>query len=230
MKGIVRKAVASACLGGVAATLTGCAWYRDTVDPCYPERYNAEARRVTHQVFDAQAHNGHVLDQTVWNHHFERDDKGAATDKLSVGGQQKLNYLIRRRPAPDAKVYLQTANDIGGDVEKLAAVRQELDARRAQAIQRYLAAQSVGRTHQVGWDVAVHDAPEVGMDSLSAGGVTGPVNITGYFPRYQGSFTGAGTAGQAGMTGGGQGGVTVGGNANSGASGGGSSSAPSQPQ
>ena len=39
--------------------------------------------------------NGHVLDQGVYDEHFE-----AGTDKLTPGGQEHLKYLARRRPQP----------------------------------------------------------------------------------------------------------------------------------
>ena len=55
----------------------------------------------------AQVHNGHVLDQTVWNSHFE-----PGTDHLTAGGLAHLDYLARRRPAPDTTVFLEVAKDV----------------------------------------------------------------------------------------------------------------------
>ena len=172
MNGFIRNTVAGLCLGTSAIAIVGCARYRDAVDTCYPDRFNFEARQTVHQIFDTQAFNGHVLDQTIWNYQFEKDEKGNATDKLTVDGQNRLNYLIRRRPGADPKVYLQTAHDIASG-DQVAATRSELDGRRVQAIQRHLNAQSAGRTNSVAWDVAVHDPAEVGLPSPTQGAAYG---------------------------------------------------------
>ena len=164
MNGFIRTAAAGLCLGTSAIAIVGCARYRDAVDPCYPDRFNYEARQTVHQAFDTQAFNGHVLDQTIWNYQFEKDEKGNPTDKLSLDGQNRLSYMIRRRPVADPKVYLQTANDVVSS-DQFASVRSELDGRRVQAIQRYLNSHSAGRTTSVAWDVAIHDPSEVGLPS-----------------------------------------------------------------
>ena len=71
--------------------LAGCATYREVVDPCWPERYSSMARQSVNEATNAQAFNGHVLDQTVWNYHFEE-----GTDKLRRSGQLLLDRLARR--------------------------------------------------------------------------------------------------------------------------------------
>ena len=63
--------------------------------------------------FQPQVENGHILDQTLWNTHFEY-----GTDKLNGAGMDKLDQLARRRPPPDPLLFLQTARDIGYDAEK----------------------------------------------------------------------------------------------------------------
>jgi hypothetical protein len=215
MNGFLRKTVSALCLGsGAAAVLgsVGCAGYRDVVDPCYPERYNIEARQVINQTFDTQAHNGHVLDQTFWNYDFERDDRNQPTDRLNALGIDKVRYIVRRRPIPDGKVYLQTANDVHvpqAEIETMPSKRQELDARRIQTIQRFLAAQMVGRNQPVTWDICVHDATEVGQPSSVAGGALGAVNVVGSYPKWQGSFHGS-LSGASGSTGAATGGPTTG--------------------
>src|SRR5438552_7180041 len=109
MNGFVKATVAGLCLG-TGFTLVGCSEYRQVVDPCWPHRYNAEARHSVRETFGAQAHNGHVLDQTVWNYHFEVDPKtGGPTDTLNAAGMEHLHYLARRQPVPDPAIYLQTA-------------------------------------------------------------------------------------------------------------------------
>src|SRR5436190_5624671 len=110
MKGFIPKGVTALCLTSGLALGGGCHDYRDLVDPCYPERYEYAARQEVHGALAPQVNNGHVLDQTLWNYHFE-----AGTDKLTPGGMQHLAYLARRRPAPDCIVYLQTAQDLPYD-------------------------------------------------------------------------------------------------------------------
>src|SRR5947207_405506 len=137
MKGFIKKTVAGCVLGTGLLSLGGCheGSYRDLVDPCWPERYNAQARHTTRDVFDVQAANGHVLDQTVWNYFFEFDPKtGGPTDKLTIGGMEHLKYLARRRPCPDPRIFVQTAQELPGGatvpLDKFASVRAELDGKR----------------------------------------------------------------------------------------------------
>src|SRR2546423_1968474 len=94
--------------------LAGCATYREVVDPCWPERYSSMARQSVNEATNAQAFNGHVLDQTVWNYHFEVDARNEPSARLNAAGIEHLNYLSRRRPTPDAHIFLATAHDIPG--------------------------------------------------------------------------------------------------------------------
>src|SRR5689334_10434362 len=101
MKGLIGKAVAVLGCASALAGMGGCDHYRDVVDPCYPQRYWYQSRENVHAAFAPQVRNGHVLDQTVWNYHFEE-----GTDKLTAGGQAQLNYIARRRPMADPCVFL----------------------------------------------------------------------------------------------------------------------------
>jgi len=159
MKGLIKRATAVTCLGGGLALSWGCGFYHDLVDPCYPARYNAMARDSVNDTFAAQANNGHVLDQTVWNYHFER-----GTAKLTMMGETHLAYLGRRRPAPDPKVFLQTAQDVAYDPAnpaEFAKARAKLDGERTQAVLNYLQAETAGRP--VAFDVTIHDPAETGI-------------------------------------------------------------------
>ena len=78
--------------GGCAACQANASCY----DRCWPERYSNLAQRGVNAAFAPQVLNGHVLDQTVWNHHFE-----TGTDRLTPGGIAVLQYISRRRPEPD---------------------------------------------------------------------------------------------------------------------------------
>jgi hypothetical protein len=195
MKGFITKSVALALVGNGLLGLTGCETYRELVDPCYPERYAFQARQSVQSILAAQTNNGHVLDQTVWNYHFE-----SGTDKLTPAGQQHLTYLARRRPAPDPKVYLQTAHDVSYDPanpDKFANDRTDMDNKRILAVQRYLNAQTAGRPTT--FDIAVHDPSPVGLAATPVGNT-----IQRHYGNFQGAMSpsaGVGTAtGSAGTS------------------------------
>lgn len=169
MKGFISRTAAGACLtAGLVAACVGCCGYADVVDPCYPMRYEYAARKEVCEARYQQVHNGHVLDQTVWNWQFERDEKNynLGTDKLNPAGMDHLLYLIRRRPCPDQCIYLATAQDIPvydpEHPEKFSQDRRDLDAKRIAAIQKYISAQTEGRGltfHVVTHDPAEPDLP-----------------------------------------------------------------------
>jgi hypothetical protein len=127
--------------------------YAGYVDPCWPERYNYVARNEVLAPFAIHATNGTIVDHTLWNYYFD-----AGTDRLNAAGRDRLDYLARRRPAPESKVFLQTSRDLVYDAaapDKFAAARQDLDARRVQAVQQYLSASTAGRP--LTFEVAVID-------------------------------------------------------------------------
>jgi hypothetical protein len=166
MNGIVARCLAVAGLtGAVAASGCGpCIPARDAIDRCWPQRYNHVARKEVVDAFAPQVQNGHILDQTVWNYHFE-----TGTDKLTPGGMMHLDTLSRRRPEPDKYLFLATARDLRFDIERTedyAAERQNLDAKRIAAIQKYLNTQMAGRPFP--FEVMVHDPYEVGMAAETA--------------------------------------------------------------
>ena len=159
------KLLAGAVLAGGAALAAGCHADGDHHhgDPCWPDRYANEARAATVANFQPQVENGQVLDQTVWNMHFE-----AGTDKLNGAGMDKLDQIARRRPHPDPRVFIQTARDIAYDPAKpddYAVKRQELDTRRTAAVQKYLAATLTGR--QTAFDIQVHDPAMPGIEGAA---------------------------------------------------------------
>ena len=219
MNGFIARTLAATCLAGAVVTV-GCEPYRNCVDTCYPQRYNAIARREVVDGFAPQVQNGHVLDQTVWNYDF---DKG--TDHLNPMGIEKLKYLARRRPAPDPNLFLATANDVDYDSDhpdKMVQARRDLDAKRVAAIQKYLAVQMDGR--QMNFEVLVHDPFEVGYNAvyagataqrLQAGSTNGPLGTLsggGIGPQSQYGGNQTGYAGYPGVPGGyyGPGGVPAG--------------------
>ena len=100
------KALLLAC-GGVSLAGAGCYEYKELVDPCYPMRYEYMARKEVQAAFAAQVNRGHMLDQTVWNYHFD-----AGTDRLNAMGLDHLASLARRLPQPDTLLFVQTAQDV----------------------------------------------------------------------------------------------------------------------
>jgi hypothetical protein len=173
--------------GPTAQELTGCS--NCLYDPCYPQRYNNLSTRAVNRAFTPQVINGHVLDQTVWNHHFD-----PGTDRLTPGGMAVLQYLSRRRPEPDTTIYLATALDLPYDPacpERYCGAKQELDQLRAAAIQKYLAGLNCGRPTD--FRVCVHDPADPTISTIPAASA-----VLQMYARYRGGLaTGAGGAGGA---------------------------------
>src|SRR5262245_22260870 len=122
------RALAASCLAGGLAS-GGCCEDRNCVDPCWPERYNCEARHGLPAAFSPQVANGHILDQTIWNWQFD-----AGSDRLNGAGMLQLDYLIRRRPTPDTRIFLATARDSElvfdpATPDRFVEARRDLDAR-----------------------------------------------------------------------------------------------------
>ncbi len=199
MNGFMNKAVAVLGLAG-ALSAGGCYTYRDLVDPCYPERYQYMARQEVRAVLAPQVQNGHVLDQTVWNYHFQYDEaKQVGTDKLTPAGIEHLAYVVRRRPHPDPMVYLQTAHDLGYDAanpDKYIQVRTDLDTRRTDAVKKALASLSAGRGFD--FQVIVHDPGKVGQASQPAA-----LSLQRSYAGAQGVLSSVGGAGASNVSGGG---------------------------
>jgi hypothetical protein len=175
MNGFIKKSVAGLCLS-MTALAGGCCRYREIVDPCWPERYNYMARYEVLDTLNAQAHNGHTLDQTIWNWMFDSDPRtGGPTATLNPAGITQLQYIYRRMPVPDARVFVQTAQDVKYDdvnAEKVMAVRADLDAKRQQAVYNYLAFATGGRAGGP-YQVMVIDPGDPGMSALPVGGGQG---------------------------------------------------------
>jgi hypothetical protein len=198
MKGLMTR-LAGLCACAAAATGGGC-YYRDVVDPCWPERYEYVARREVNAAFAPQVQNGHVLDQTVWNYHFE-----PGTDRLTAGGLEHVAYLARRRPCPDSVVYIQTAQDVlyeAANPEKLDAVRRELDSKRVAAVQKFLAVQTAGR--DVTFQLLVHDPAEPGIAATYGNAAANQLigRARGGLGTGAGGPSGTATVGGASATGG----------------------------
>ncbi|HEV3257518.1 MAG TPA: hypothetical protein VG013_11600 [Gemmataceae bacterium] len=192
MNGIIRKSVLAACVTAglfACAAGAGAGWWWS--DPCYPERYQALSRQEVNAAFAPQMSNGHILDQTVWNTHFEPN-----TDQLTRAGMEHLAYLARRRPCPDPVVYLQVAEDkeIAYDPaapDKFVSARNNLNALRIAAVQKYLSAATAGR--DLRFNVVLHDPPEVGISAVPQGVALQQMNLStqGVLKIYGGAGAGA---------------------------------------
>ncbi len=179
------KAAAAACAMAGGLVSVGCQSggpngvsldnrWAGYVDPCYPERYNYVARSEVLSPFAIQAANGEIVDSTLWTYHFE-----PGTDKLSPAGLERLDYLARKRPAPPARVYLQTARDLAYDAanpDKMVAAREDLNLRRTEAVKRYLAASTAGR-NLAPFEVAVIDPADMSFRA------EGPATAARGWPR-----------------------------------------------
>jgi hypothetical protein len=156
--------------------------YNEYVDPCWPERYSQQAREAALNPHDIQVANAQVIDQTIWNYHFE-----AGTATLNANGRQRLDYLARRLPVPDARLYIQTARDVAYDAaapEKTINKRNELDAKRSQAVLAYLAIQPNGA--RTNFEVQAIDAIDPGVNSA------GPASsVRGLPAQYRSTLNGA---------------------------------------
>jgi hypothetical protein len=172
------------------------------VDPCWPERYNYVARAEVLSPFAIHTVNGEIIDSTLFTYNFE-----PGTDRLNPAGLERLDYLARKRPAPPARLYLQTARDLAYDPaapDKMVAARDDLNARRAASIQKYMAASTAGRG--LSFEVVVIDPADMAFKA------EGPANsVRGWPTRFQSGVGGvssnnlqaAGTGNVAVSTGGG---------------------------
>lgn len=163
-------------------------------DVAWPERYNFAARQAVLAPFAQQAANGHFAEQTVWNWYFE-----PGSDKLNSAGMEKLDTLARSTPAPDPKLFLQAARDVGvtaDNMDKVGAMRDDLTAKRAAAVMRYMATQP---GTPVAYSIDVYDAPTPGIYSVFSGNAWRGQR-TGYVGGISG---GAGSSAVLGGTGGG---------------------------
>jgi hypothetical protein len=199
MKANLKLTVAAMALA--TALASGCAGSRPSVqeryteysDPCWPERYNASARKAVLDTHGAQIANGYDVDTTLMNYHFE-----SGSEELNQAGRAKLDYLLRRRPTVDGKLNLQTARDLAYDEKAPAALpakRSDLDAKRINSIQQYVSASTSGRN--VGVDVTIKDPADMQMDAM------GPANsVRGLSMLFSSTITGAAGAGAVAGAGG----------------------------
>jgi len=163
------------CLVPLSLTITGCFGYRDVVDPYYPKRYNVDARNSVRASLAPQVSNGNVLDQTVWDFHFE-----TGKPELNAMGKDHLKRLARRRPAAQEVIFLQVAQNPDEKVNN-----KELNKVRSETVKAYMNKISEDKVHPE-FQVVLHDPAEVSGSGIEAARI-----INGKLSAVSGVPTGA---------------------------------------
>ena len=177
------------CLVPLSLTFTGCFGYRDVVDPYYPKRYSVEARNSVRASLAPQVSNGNVLDQTVWDFHFE-----TGKPELNAMGKDHLKRFARRRPAAQEVIFLQVAQNPDEN-----ANNKELNKARSENIKTYMTKISQDKVHPE-FQVVLHDPAEVSGSGIEAARIIGgkQSGVSGVFTNGQsGSSSGGSNSGQS---------------------------------
>ena len=185
---ITNKAIL--CLVPLSLTITGCFGYRDVVDPYYPKRYNVDARNSVRASLAPQVSNGNVLDQTVWDFHFE-----TGKPELNAMGKDHLKRLARRRPAAQEVIFLQVAQNPDEN-----ANNKELNKARSENIKTYMTKISQDKVHPE-FQVVLHDPAEVSGSGIEAARIINgkQSGVSGIFTNGQsGSSSGGSNTGSSG--------------------------------
>ncbi len=185
---ITNKAIL--CLVPLSLTITGCFGYRDVVDPYYPKRYNVDARNSVRACLAPQVSNGNVLDQTVWDFHFE-----TGKPELNAMGKDHLKRLARRRPAAQEVIFLQVAQNPDEN-----ANNKELNKARSENIKTYMTKISEDKVHP-DFQVVLHDPAEVSGSGIEAARIINgkQSGVSGIFTNGQsGSSSGGSNTGSSG--------------------------------
>jgi hypothetical protein len=138
-----------------------------------------------------------MYEQTLYVHHFN-----PGSETLHPGGVAHLQRLANRRPAPEAVVYLQTAqNSYDLDYKKpdeYASKRKDLDDKRKQEVEKFLKMERP----EVAFTVVVANPGKVGLSGAEGRAAIRDVRNTarGYFmiPGFQDSGGGGGSGGGQG--------------------------------
>ncbi len=185
---ITNKAIL--CLVPLSLTITGCFGYRDVVDPYYPKRYNVDARNSVRASLAPQVSNGNVLDQTVWDFHFE-----TGKPELNAMGKDHLKRLARRRPVAQEVIFLQVAQNPDEN-----ANNKELNKARSENIKTYMTKISQDKVHPE-FQVVLHDPAEVSGSGIEAARIINgkQSGVSGIFTNGQsGSSSGGSNTGSSG--------------------------------
>jgi hypothetical protein len=181
------------CLVPLSLTFTGCFGYRDVIDPYYPKRYNVDARNSVRTALAPQVSNGNVLDQTVWDFHFE-----TGKPELNAMGKDHLKRLARRRPVAQEVIFLQVAQNPDEKVNN-----KELNKARSENIKAFMTKISQDKVHPE-FQVVLHDPAEVSGSGIEAARIINgkQSGVSGVFINGQsGSSSGGSNTGSSGGSG-----------------------------
>lgn len=201
-----RTAVAVVLSAGAALTV-GCAgpglqesFQNVNNNNGWPERNGVFARQAVLHPFEVQQNNATFVNDVILNTSFD-----SGSDKLNGVGKEKLDQLVRRMPAPNPVVVVQTSNDVVYDEkapEKTVMARTELDQKRANAVLAYLNARP---SRGVSYSVQFLDMGDPSINSA------GPASaVRGLARQYQSGITGSISGGNPVGAGGGLASSTVG--------------------
>ena len=193
MKGFIRYFTAASSFGAALLAVSGCTTYREHVDPCWPARYNSSARHSVEDMHNAQAAQGHVLGQTVWNSYFAKNEKtNEATAALNEAGKEFLRNISRKQPFPDPQIWLQYPHDVTD-----AAKREQMIADRKAAVRNFLTTQTMiggGDNYQIG----VHDFVQPTYPANWTEKAYNAIDIQGKLNILQGGSSGSSGGGSGG--------------------------------
>lgn len=186
MTGKTRKALVGVLAAGALAAI-GCAgpnlqerFQCVNNNNGWPERNGYLARQAVLHPFEVQQNNAAVVNDVILNGYFEN-----GSDKLNGVGRDKLDQLVRKMPAPNPTVYLQTSNDVVYDdkaPEKTIVARNDLDQKRASAVLAYVNARPA---RGVTWSV---QAIDIGDPTINSAGPASAVR--GLTQQYRSGITG----------------------------------------
>jgi hypothetical protein len=145
--------------GGLRQKLREYDWEQIRPDHCWPTQYTHESIRRVNDPLKQQMVNGLALDSTLFDHHFQADEKKG---ELSEPGKHRLEFLARRRPYQVRTVTLQASHD------------QALDQARANEVQAYLQKVSFEPGN---WQIAVAPVVPTGLSGPEIAGTV--ANATG---------------------------------------------------
>jgi uncharacterized membrane protein YgcG len=149
-----------------------------------------DARNSVRTALAPQVSNGNVLDQTVWDFHFE-----TGKPELNAMGKDHLKRLARRRPVAQEVIFLQVAQNPDENVNN-----KELNKARSENIKTYITKISEDKVHPE-FQVVLHDPAEVSGSGIEAARIINgkQSGVTGVFTNGQsGSSSGGSNSGQSG--------------------------------
>jgi len=171
MKRGTRKTWLAGLLSASLVSLTGCyGTYNDLVDPCYPERYNCQARAEVQSRIAMQSKNGLDIEQTLYNYHFKPNSAD-----IAPSGQNLLTRVATRRPSAFKEVFVQNSFDAVTDANFDPATAgatadkiRELNKNRRDAVLAFLNSRSPAMADNTPWKVEISFPSRVGMYSREA--------------------------------------------------------------